>query len=68
VLGALEREAESAADQINLDEAATRTIIDEQLRSVGWEADTLLLRYAAGARPIKGRNRAVAGFPRMSTV
>src|SRR5258708_6897235 len=65
-LGALEREAESAADQINLDEAATRAIIDEQLRSVGWEADTLSIRYAAGARPIKGRDRAISEWPTAS--
>ena len=32
--------AQAAADQINLDEAETRALIDEQLRERGWEADT----------------------------
>lgn len=55
--------ARSAAEKINLDEAETRTLIDQQLRDAGWEADTRLLRFASGARPIKGRNRAIAEWP-----
>jgi type I restriction enzyme, R subunit len=46
---------EEAAKQIDLDEAATRQIVDQQLRDRGWDADTTTLRYAAGARPTKGR-------------
>ena len=38
----------------------TRKIIDEQLRSVGWEADTENLRYSNGTRPQKGHNIAIA--------
>jgi type I restriction enzyme, R subunit len=62
----LEQEAAKAADEIDLDEAATRAIIDEQLRQVGWEADTQSLRYANGSRPIKGRNLAIAEWPAAS--
>lgn len=54
---------QAAAKDIKLDEAATRTIIDQQLRDAGWEADTQALRYAAGARPTKGRNLAIAEWP-----
>jgi type I restriction enzyme, R subunit len=60
---ALEHEAAKAADGINLDEAATRAIIDEQLCQAGWEVDTETLRYASGSRPIKGRNLAIAEWP-----
>jgi len=52
-----------AAAQIDLDEAATRERIDQQLQDRGWEADTRTLRFAAGARPAKGRNMAIAEWP-----
>ena len=52
-----------AAEAIDLDEAATRERIDAQLRARGWEADTKTLRHAAGARPAKGRNLAIAEWP-----
>lgn len=55
--------AQRAAQQIELDESDTRKLIDEQLVEAGWEADTELLRYSKGARPIKGRNRAIAEWP-----
>lgn len=56
-----------AADAaINLDEAATRAIIDQQLQRAGWVADTRELRYAKGARPIKARNLAIAEWPTAS--
>jgi len=58
--------ARDAADQINLDEAGTRALIDQQLRDAGWEADTPALRYASGSRPVKGRNRAIAEWPTMT--
>lgn len=44
-------------------EAETRCLIDEQLRQVGWEADTTNLRYSKGSRPAKGRNLAIAEWP-----
>ncbi len=52
-----------AATEIDLDEQATRALIDSRLRARGWEADTPNLRYAAGTRPISGRNRAIAEWP-----
>ncbi len=54
---------EEAAKQIDLDEAATRQIVDQQLRDRGWDADTTTLRYASGARPTKGRAMAIAEWP-----
>lgn len=55
--------ATAAAAKISLDEADTRTIIDDQLRKAGWEADTEKLTYANGTRPEKGRNLAIAEWP-----
>lgn len=49
-------------------EAETRYLIDEQLRKVGWEADTEKLRYSKGTRPAKGHNIAIAEWPTDSTV
>lgn len=57
------RHAEEAAKYIDIDEAATRTIIDQQLRNAKWEADTENLTYGKGARPVKGRNLAIAEWP-----
>jgi type I restriction enzyme, R subunit len=53
----------AASSTLELDEAATRTSIDQQLRDAGWEADTTTLRYSLGARPQKGRNTAIAEWP-----
>ncbi|WP_417749788.1 type I restriction-modification system endonuclease [Rosistilla oblonga] len=52
--------------QLDLDERATRRIIDAQLRDAGWEADTETLRHAKGTRPVKGRNLAIAEWPTAS--
>jgi type I restriction enzyme R subunit len=57
-----------AVQQMNLSEKETRILIDEQLRKVGWEADTDTLRHAAGTRPVKGRNIAIAEWPTDSVV
>ncbi len=62
------KKAKTAADQINLSEKETRYIIDEQLRKVGWEADSVNLRYSKGTRPQKGRNIAIAEWPTDSKV
>lgn len=51
------------ASYVKLNEAQTRELIDEQLRKVGWEADTKELSYAKGTRPQKGRNIAIAEWP-----
>lgn len=62
------KRANKSANKINLSETETRYIIDEQLRKVGWEADTLTIRYSKGARPKKGKNLAIAEWPTDSTV
>ena len=49
-------------------EAETRILIDEQLRKVGWEADTNNLRYSKGTRPVNGRNIAIAEWKADSDV
>ena len=59
----LMQSAATAATQVQIDEAETRRIIDEQLRQAGWEADTQTLRYSQGARPQRGRNLAIAEWP-----
>ncbi|MCM1181434.1 MAG: type I restriction-modification system endonuclease, partial [Clostridium sp.] len=51
------------AANVKLSEAQTRELIDEQLRKVGWDADTKELRYAKGVRPEKGKNIAIAEWP-----
>jgi type I restriction enzyme, R subunit len=55
--------AEEAATKIDLDEAATRTLIDQQLRDAGWDADTENLRFANGVRPAPGKAIAIAEWP-----
>ncbi|OFV70607.1 type I restriction enzyme EcoKI subunit R [Acetobacterium wieringae] len=62
------KQAKTAADHLKLSEAQTRYLIDSQLRKVGWEADTVSLTYASGARPEKGKARAIAEWPTDSTV
>ena len=51
-----------------LTEAETRRRIDEQLRRVGWEADTERLRHSRGTRPERGRRLAIAEWPTDSDV
>lgn len=51
---------------MDLSEAETRMIIDEQLRNAGWEADTKNLRYSKGTRPSKNKNIAIAEWPTSS--
>lgn len=63
-----QKQASRMASQRPKSEAETRYIIDEQLRQVGWEADTENLRYSKGTRPEKGHNRAIAEWPTDSTV
>ena len=59
---------ETASESMELSEAETRYLIDEQLRKFGWEADTNTLRYSKGTRPQKGRNLAIAEWPTDSAV
>lgn len=60
--------SQRAASQRKISEAETRYLIDEQLRQVGWEADTQVLRYSNGTRPEKGRNLAIAEWPTDSRI
>ncbi|WP_255145386.1 type I restriction-modification system endonuclease [Synechococcus sp. ATX 2A4] len=62
----LRQAARTAAGAIELDEAATRQLIDAQLRRCGWEADSQTLRYSQGTRPQKNRNLAIAEWPTRS--
>jgi len=61
----IERAAE-ASDAIELDEAATRRLIDKQLRDAGWEVDSDRLTYESGVRPTKGKNLAIAEWPTLT--
>lgn len=63
VIAQFQEQAEEASRAIDLDEAATRAIIDQQLRNRGWMADTQSLTYAKGVRPTKGQNMAIAEWP-----
>lgn len=62
------KQAGKAAGRRFKSEAETRYMIDEQLRKVGWEADTEKLRYSKGTCPAKGHNIAIAEWPTDSTV
>lgn len=62
------KQANKAASQRQKSEAETRYMIDEQLRQVGWEANTEEIRYSKGSRPVKGHNIAIAEWPTDSTV
>lgn len=65
-VAALVTAASTAATAVELDEADTRKLIDEQLREVGWTVDSGALTYAKGARPEKGKNLAIAEWPTAS--
>lgn len=58
--------AQRIGQQLELDERETRRLIDQQLRDVGWDADTEELRYSQGVRPQKGRYLAIAEYPTTS--
>lgn len=62
------KKAETVSESMELSEAETRYLIDEQLRKYGWEADTNNLRYSKGTRPQKGKNLAIAEWPTDSKV
>lgn len=58
--------ASVAAESLELDEDATRAIIDGQLRNAGWLADSVNLHYGKGTRPEKNKNIAIAQWPTAS--
>ena len=57
------KQARTAAGYRYISEEETRYMIDEQLRKVGWEADSQELRYAKGTRPKKEHNMVIAEWP-----
>jgi type I restriction enzyme, R subunit len=59
----LSQKTQKASSQITLNEELTRIIIDQHLVDAGWEADTQELTYKKGARPEKGKNKAIAEWP-----
>ena len=60
---ALIQQSEQAAEEIELDEADTRLIVDAKLRAIGWQADTNRLRHALGTRPDPSAAIAIAEWP-----
>jgi len=56
-------QAAAATQATDLDERETRVLIDAQLRGAGWEVNSQTLRWLSGARPEKGKNRAIAEVP-----
>jgi type I restriction enzyme R subunit len=56
--------AKRSASNLEMSEAQTRILIDEQLRKAGWEVDSLNLNYKTKkSLPVKGKNRAIAEWP-----
>ena len=55
-----------ASEAIEIDEAATRKLIDRQLREAGWEVDSELLTYERGVRPTRGKDLAIAEWPTLA--
>lgn len=58
--------AREAGTNLDLDEADTRRLIDQQLRDAGWVVDSEVNRYSKGVRPTKGKNMAIAEWPTAS--
>ena len=57
------KKTQKATSTFDLTEDLTRILIDKQLNDAGWEADSLDLTYKKGARPEKGKNKAIAEWP-----
>jgi len=55
--------ANTAATEIQLNEADTRKLVDSQLRAAGWTVDSAMLTFAKGARPEKNKHLAIAEWP-----
>ncbi len=62
-LGKFAKRALEAANKVQLDESATRRLIDQQLTDAGWPANSIEQSYSKGARPEKGKNKAIAEWP-----
>jgi type I restriction enzyme, R subunit len=59
-------QASQASEAIELDEAATRKLIDRQLRDAGWEVDSQSLTFEKGVRPTRGKNLAISEWPTLA--
>jgi len=60
----LTNRANRSASKLELSEAQTRILIDEQLSKAGWECDTISLNYKSHKTlPQKGKNMAIAEWP-----
>ena len=55
--------SKEAAGRLDLDEQATRALIDQQLRDRGWAANSIDFRHSKGTRPAKGQNMAISEWP-----
>jgi type I restriction enzyme, R subunit len=55
--------ASQQAEKIELDEATTRVLIDDQLRAAGWAVDSIRFRHSAGTRPQPNQTIAIAEWP-----
>ena len=64
----LSEKAAAVSEGMQLTEAETRLLIDDQLRMYRWEVDTNNIRYSKGTRPQKGRNLAISEWPTDSKV
>ncbi|MCX7512569.1 type I restriction-modification system endonuclease [Frateuria sp. STR12] len=62
----VQKKTQRASHAFDLTEDLTRILIDQQLQTAGWEADSLDLIHAKGSRPEKGRNKAIAEWPTSS--
>jgi type I restriction enzyme R subunit len=62
----LAQAAIKSAEIVEIDEATTRVLIDEQLRAAGWRVDSATLRHAAGTRPGYAEAIAIAEWPTKS--
>lgn len=60
----IEQRSQRAAKKIDMSEAETRELIDEQLRAAGWEVDTNRLNFKLKKTlPQRGKNLAIAEWP-----
>nr|WP_271711664.1 type I restriction-modification system endonuclease [Marinigracilibium pacificum] len=61
---AIQQRSEKALKKLELNEAETRQLIDNQLRQVGWEANTEEINFKSHkSLPEKGKNKAIAEWP-----
>ena len=56
-------ESQQDEQNLDLDERATRRLIDAKLAAAGWNVDSEKLTYGKGAKPQKSRNMAIAEWP-----